>query len=95
VANSQNGQAPGDQCTSTYPGTTQWESQSLNGCVFKDTGIDFQWELEPNAASFAVGQYAGFGWNGYIAYICYRDNGRLLFEKGIEYCNSIYYCLTS
>jgi hypothetical protein len=94
VSASQNGQIPStdNQCQKTTSGDVKWELGATDQCTFP-TGVTFQWTIELNAGSLSTGQYAGYGWNGYHSYICYRDNGRQLFEKSAEVCDSIYYCL--
>ncbi|KAH8646743.1 hypothetical protein BX600DRAFT_443719 [Xylariales sp. PMI_506] len=94
VSASQNGQVPSDanQCQKTTNGDVTWELGGTDGCTFP-TGVTFQWTIELGAASLSTGEYAGYGWNGYNGFICYRDNGRQLFQKVLEVCDSIYYCL--
>lgn len=72
-----------------------WAGVTLVG-AFAD-GVIFTGTIRAGADSFAVGQVAGSGSNGYGSFTCRRDNNRILYQRtwnaNSRVCRVQYFCM--
>ncbi|KAJ3093196.1 hypothetical protein HK100_006753 [Physocladia obscura] len=58
-------------------------------------GNQLQINISSGAASLTDGSYAGYAWNNFHSFLCYKSSGEFyLIDYGVggEGCNTVYYC---